>query len=251
MKRYPLGFDGRGASSARPACFRLRARQSQDGRPKGISVACALVPLSMKGLDSIAARVERELDAKDRVREAALRAGRSITRLAGTAVRGMHRGEDVRETLAQVSKEVRALRAMLRDHPEFWRAGAVEGALQEAAEAAIVHRIVHGRPLPTPRALGVTGPAYLLGLADAVGELRRFALDGLRKGRLEEAEGYLHAMEEVYHTLLRFDYPDAIVPLRHKQDVARSLLERTRGELAVAARSAELERKLDRLSHQA
>lgn len=202
----------------------------------------------MKGLDPIADRIERELEAKDRVREAALRAGRSITRVAGNAVRGMHRGEDVRSILAQVRKEVRALRAMLRDHPEFWRSRAVEGALQEAAEAAIVHRIVHGAPLPTPRGLGVTSPAYLLGLADAVGELRRFALDGMREGRIEEAEGYLHAMEEAYHTLLRFDYPDAIVPLRHKQDVARGLLERTRGEIAVAARSVELERKLAQLS---
>ncbi len=202
----------------------------------------------VKGLDPIIARIEAGLDEKDRVREATLKAARGITRLAGTAIRGMHRGEAVDGDLATLRKEVAALRRRLRGHPAFWLGGTVEGALQEAAEAAIVHAIVGKRPLPTPEDLGVTPEAYVLGLGDAVGEMRRFALDQIRFGRMDDASRLVDAMEEVFHALLRFDYPDAIVAVRHKQDVARSLLERTRGELAVAARSVELERKLARLT---
>lgn len=202
----------------------------------------------MKGLDRIAGRIETELDEKDRVREAALKASRAIVRSAGTVIRGMHRGEDVRKPLSEVRKQVRALRTLLRAHPELWHSGAVEGALQEAAEAAIVHRILEGGPLPSPRTLGVTNAAYVLGLGDTVGELRRFALDRMRAGDIDGAVQHLAMMEEIYHVLLRFDYPDAIVAVRHKQDVARSLVERTRGELAVATRSAELEKKLARLA---
>ena len=202
----------------------------------------------MKGLDRIAAALEKDLDEKDRIREATLKAARSITRLASDAIRGMHRGEDTPKHLEALRKEVAALRKALRDHQDFWTGGAVEGALQEAAEAAIVHAILRDRPLPGPTELGVTDAAYVLGLGDTVGELRRLALDRLRLGEMEDANRLVDAMEEIYHALLRFDYPDAIVAVRHKQDVARSLLERTRGELAVAARSAELERKLARLS---
>ena len=204
--------------------------------------------MTLRDLDRIVANLETNLDEKDRVREDSLRAARSITRLASTAIRGMHRAESVEKELKALRGEVARLAKSLRAHPEFWAGGTVEGALQEASEAAIVHAILKNRALPGPDEVGVTAAAYVLGLGDSIGELRRLALDRLRVGEVEEATRMVDAMEELYHALLRFDYPDAIVAVRHKQDVARSLLERTRGELAVAARSAELERKLERLS---
>jgi translin len=204
--------------------------------------------VTLRDLDRIVANLETNLDEKDRVREDSLRAARSITRLASTAIRGMHRAESVEKELKALRGEVARLAKALRSHPEFWAGGTVEGALQEASEAAIVHAILKNRALPGPDEVGVTAAAYVLGLGDSIGELRRLALDRLRVGEVEEATRMVDAMEELYHALLRFDYPDAIVAVRHKQDVARSLLERTRGELAVATRSAELERKLERLS---
>jgi translin len=70
----------------------------------------------------------------------------------------------------------------------------------------------------------------------------------MRDGEIEEAAADLAKMEAIFDALLRFDHPDAIVPLRHKQDVARGLLERTRGELAVAAHGTALERRLRELA---
>ncbi len=198
----------------------------------------------MKDLDGIVDRIEAELDEKDQVREVALKSTRTIVRLAGAAIRGMHRGDDVTVPLDQAREETRRLASLLADHPELWYGGSVEAALQEVAEAAIVHSLLRGEPLPDPKDLGVTSPAYLLGLADAVGELRRFVLDRMRAGEIEDAAKHLDVMEEIFDALLRFDHPNAIVPLRHKQDVARGLLERTRGELAVAAHGAALERRL-------
>ncbi|HEV8594530.1 MAG TPA: translin family protein [Thermoplasmata archaeon] len=202
----------------------------------------------MKDLDTIVDRIEAELNEKDQVREVALKSTRTIVRLAGAAIRGMHRGEDVASSLDQAREETRRLASLLADHSDLWHGGSVEGALQEVAEAAIVHSLLGGGPLPDPRDLGVTSPAYLLGLADAVGELRRFALDRLRAGDVEAAAENLQKMEEIFDALLRFDHPNAIVPLRHKQDVARGLLERTRGELAVAAHGTALERRLRELT---
>src|SRR6266581_1993351 len=198
----------------------------------------------MKDLDPIIARIEAELDEKDEVREVALKSSRAIVRLAGAAIRGMHRNEDVAARLTEARDEIRKLRGLLAEHPELWFGGAVEGALQEVSEAAVVHALIAGQALPSPEELGVTSAAYLLGLADAIGELRRFALDQLREGHVEQAARYLEIMQDIYDALLRFDHPNALVPLRHKQDVARGLLERTRGELAVAAHGTALERRL-------
>jgi len=72
-------------------------------------------------------------------------------------------------------------------------------------------------------------------------------LDLIRKGKPEEGEPYLEAMEEIYHLLMLFDYPDAITGgLRRKSDMARSLLERTRGDLtnAIGQRKLEVQLKL-------
>ena len=96
--------------------------------------------------------------------------------------------------------------------------------------------------------MGLPGTAYVLGLADVIGELRRFALERLREGKADEASRYLDMMEELFLVIMRFDFPDAIIPIRRKQDVARSLLEKTRGEVAVALSAAMLQAKLESIS---
>ena len=112
--------------------------------------------------------------------------------------------------------------------------GIAHDAFQEAAEALILHAIVRDEPLPSPAALGVAPEAYLLGLGDAVGEVRRLVLADLAHGRLDSAEARLALMDGLYRALLRFDTTRAIVALKPKQDTARSLLERTRGEVTMA-----------------
>jgi translin len=160
----------------------------------------------------------------------------------------MHRREDVAALLASMTDEVGQLKGVLADHPELFHSGLVANALQEVAEARIVDAIMRSEDLPSPRVLGVPSAAYLLGLADAVGELRRLCLDGLRGGDLPSSQRYLGMMEEILEALLRFDYPAALVALKPKQDTARALIERTRGELAVAVRGMALEEKLDKVT---
>ena len=52
-------------------------------------------------------------------------------------------------------------------------------------------------------------------------------------------------MEDIFTALMRFDYPDAILPIRRKQDIVRSLLEKTRGEVAVATSARKLHAKIE------
>ena len=201
----------------------------------------------LKNLDKIVTEIEIELDEKDRVREQAIKSARSIIKLSGDAIRGMQRGSHPHNLLQKAKKEALQLAKMLKDHPELSYTGYVEGAFQELAEAYIVLAITEKKPLHLPRDIGVTNTAYLLGMGDAVGELRRFALVALGKGQVKKANEYLRLMEELFSALMRFDYPHAIVAIRRKQDIARSLVEKTRGEILVSSRSKELERKIESL----
>jgi predicted translin family RNA/ssDNA-binding protein len=107
-------------------------------------------------------------------------------------------------------------------------------AFQEAVEAILLGAIAEGKPLPGPSDLGVDPEPYLLGLGDVVGEVRRRVLDRLGRDELPAAEAELALMERLTRTLLRFDTTRAIVQLKPKQDTARTLLERTRGEVVMA-----------------
>ncbi len=217
--------------------------------PTGLRKVFTAAPLHslVKNLRDIIGEIEARLDEKDEVRELALKSSRAIARLSGAAIHGLHKGEDSGAPLREAKEEAMKLRSVLEDHLDLYHSGFVENALQELCEATIVHAIAHGKPLPSPRDCGATDASYLLGLGDAVGELRRFALEELRRGNVSGAGEHLKKMEDIFDVLIRFDYPTALVALKRKQDVARSLIEKTRGEVAVATRGKALEDKLDRV----
>jgi translin len=204
--------------------------------------------MTMKNLEEIAERIESRMEEKDQVREVAIKSARAINRLSGSIVHLIHKGEEVKPMMHEALDETHRLRSLLEDYPEMWESGLVEGALQELAEAAILLALVHDEDFPDPDDMGITGNAYLLGMADAIGELRRFALEKLREGDVGQATAYLDTMEEMFLVIMRFDYPDALIPIRRKQDVARSLVEKTRGDIAVAVNAARLQDRLDQLS---
>lgn len=201
----------------------------------------------MKNLEDAVSRIEGELDEKDQVREIALKSSRAIVRLSGGILRGLHRNEDATEQLHVLKDEVTRLQSLLVEHPELEHAGYVSSAFQEFAEVGLIMSLLESGDVPSVEGLGVGSAPYLMGLGDSVGELRRFCLEELKAGRIGRANQILDMMEDILTALMRFDYPDAIVPLRHKQDVARSLLEKTRGEVAVATSARALQDKIEQV----
>jgi translin len=120
-------------------------------------------------------------------------------------------------------------------HLDIFYTGYVENAEQEYVEASCLLAIMQGRDLPGPESLPTTSSSYLLGLCDVVGELRRAALDFMLAGEVKKATEYLRLMDQIYDAVMGFDYPSGLVPIKKKQDVIRSLLEKTRGELVVVS----------------
>jgi translin len=180
-------------------------------------------------------------------REQALRLSREIVRNSANSIRATHRGEfdQATELLADVARLSGEIDAVLAGHPGVYYAGYVEDALKEYAEASATLSFAEGRPLAGPEALGVGAAPYLNGLSEAVGELRRFILDSLRRDDVGRCEDLLGVMDEIYTVLVSMDFPDAVTKgLRRRTDMARGILERTRGDLTVALRQRRLEGKL-------
>jgi translin len=201
-------------------------------------------------IEAAVAGIRGDLQAAYEAREQALPLARNAIRFAATCIRAVHRCELERaeELLEQCRVAVTEATDALRDYPQILHAGFVHDAQKEYAEASATLALVAGRPLPLPDALGVGGPAYLHGLSETVGELRRLLLDALRRGAIEECEQTLQQMDDIYSMLVTVDYPDAMTGnLRRSTDAARAILERTRGDYTLAVQQERLARKIDGL----
>ena len=188
-------------------------------------------------LEQIIPRVLENFAAKNAAREQALAASRSIIRLSATAIRAVHRGEfEKAQALLAEARLVRdAAVTALQGHMDIYHAGFLHDAQKEYAEAWTTLELLSGGALPAPEALGVEHAAWLNGIAEAVGELRRWVLDRLRSGSHEGCEDALRAMDDIYSVLVTIDYPDAMTGgLRRTTDQTRGILERTRGDLTMA-----------------
>jgi len=201
----------------------------------------------MERLGSIIEQVEASLEAKNAAREQALARSRELVRCSANTIRAVHRGEydEARDMLAKAGAAARRMSADLQEHPDLFHSGYTQDALKEFAEASITFTLITDQPLPSPEDLQVAPAAYLNGLGEAMGELRRHVLDILRKGALARCERELQMMEDVYSVLVTIDYPDSLTGgLRRTTDMVRGVLERTRGDLTVAARQDALRQAL-------
>lgn len=182
-------------------------------------------------------RIIEALAARNAAREAALATCRSIIRLSANAIRAVHREEwqRARTLIAEAEAVHGETLAALRDHPEVYHAGFLHDAQKELAEASTTYALLSGGALPTPEALGIEYAAWLNGIAEAIGELRRWILDRLRRGDHDACEPILEAMDDIYAVLVTIDFPDALTGgLRRTTDQSRGILEKTRGDLTMA-----------------
>ncbi|HEU4751752.1 MAG TPA: haloacid dehalogenase, partial [Armatimonadota bacterium] len=184
----------------------------------------------MARLEEISDKARAVLDARNAAREEALALSREIIRTSANTIRTAHRGEleQARTMLDGARGAVERMRERLRAIPDLYGAGYVHDCQKELAEATAFLAVVSGQELPDPDEVGVEYPAYLNGLGECVGELRRHTLDRMRHGELAEAEGLLATMDEIYHVLVTMDYPDALTGgLRRTTDSVRGIIEKT------------------------
>jgi translin len=201
-------------------------------------------------LDAIGDRIRLHLEEKNGARDRALQTSRSLIRNCAHAIRAVHRDErpQARQAIDEARRLFESLRSELASFPDLYHAGYAQDALKEYSEANIVYALVGGETLPDPDTLGVEYAAFLCGLGEAAGELRRRTLDILRRDDIGEAERLLGAMDDIYDLLVTIDFPDALTGnLRRITDMVRGVVERTRGDLTTTYQQQTLKAALGRL----
>ncbi|MEP6774122.1 MAG: haloacid dehalogenase [Chloroflexota bacterium] len=197
-------------------------------------------------IQSIGEELMQVLEVKNRAREMALPNSRATIRNCAQSIRASHRGEleTARSLLNEAGVLVAASReALLGAHPDIYWAGYVQDAQKEYSEASVVLAVIGGGRIPGASDLGVEPAAYLNGLGEAAGEMRRYVLDIIRHGDTPEGrcEDILTFMGDIYSLLVTVDLPDAITDgLRRTTDMVRGVLERTRGDVTFALQQRRL-----------
>ncbi|KYH38161.1 MAG: RNA-binding protein [Candidatus Hecatellales archaeon B24] len=206
-------------------------------------------------LGEILSRVGRELKTKNALREHMLTEARRVLKLSKESIILVHRGKfkAAEKRVETAGGILRKTLKRLEEFPELKYGGAMFNACQEYAEAYIFLKLEKEERFPTPEEVGVGFQAYLLGLADVPGELRRRALDALMAGDFKGAEGRFNLMEEIYGGLSTLDEQifSLVSGLRRKCDVIRHLLELTGSDLLVEKRQQRLEKALKTLEKHA
>lgn len=195
---------------------------------------------------SDAEKIQAELISYDKAREKLQTLTRNATRLCSWAIVQVHRGKlgEATKTLNEAKSSLDELETLLTSHTELPQFGQVLVAFQEYAEAKLLFHLKKTGKVASLRDIGTSSTAYLLGMLDFVGEMRRMILDALRHGKADEAQNLLSKMEGIYEDLMALDRTSILPNFRRKLDADRRILETTRGDVATDLRRVSLEKAL-------
>jgi translin len=193
-------------------------------------------------LNNIFSELTEYLDKLDKSREQILKISREVVRDCSIAIKNSHRSEDQDfiEKMSQVKTKHEELMGLVDEEPGVF-AKYLKVPEQEYVEAIILNSIIHNRKYPSPKELNVNPLHYALGLTDVIGELRRYILDNIGDSKIQDLRKILENMDEIYTYLFSVDYPSGLTQdLRHKTDIARNIIEKTRGDVSITLQMNEL-----------
>jgi translin len=190
--------------------------------------------------------IDKDLKDMQERREKLIKGTRDAVMLCSKSIVAMHHGR-----LEEAGRDMAQAREMLAEFRGYAKSDLykyIAVAEQELVEAYTLRAVMGGSPLPQMGDLAVSGPSYLTGLLDSVGEIKRLVYDRMRSGRSRDAEALFAMMEDIYGAVYPFAVYDNIVAgLRKKLDVARMLIEDVRATVTEESRRKALIDAVDRL----
>ncbi len=186
-------------------------------------------------LDAISKSLSKTLDA----REDLIRNTRDIVLLSSKAIISIHGGDlkSARENITKASRLLKKYQKKAVGNIQYH----IITPEQELVEAITLLAVVEGKKIPSIKKFHVSEEAYVLGLLDSIGEMKRLVYDKIRTNNLSDAEEIFEIMENLYQTLYPFAVYDKIVrETRRKLDVARILVEDTRSAVTEEIRRSKL-----------
>ena len=164
-------------------------------------------------------RIEQKATELERGRDLVMQQSRELIKAAGKAMAFMHAFGPKRAQTAL--KDLKALKDGLCKVEKGFEYYSLQ-AHQEYSEALILHSVLLSKRIPAMKEIGESEVPYLLGLMDAVGELKRESIESLRKGEIGDAKAYYQIMSDIYDSTLHMRFANSVLPdFRRKQDSAR------------------------------
>ena len=197
-------------------------------------------------LEEIMMKIRRDFDKKYEIREEVITLVRESLINSKSAINAVHSKDSnmAKLRLEKAKEKMEQAKSLLEQFPDL-HIGMLYLSFQEFTEASILYEVFFQNNIITPEELGVSALSYLLGIADSIGEFRRSVLDLLRRGEVEDAEKTLEIMEKLFAELASMESAQSLESnLRRKIDVARRILEVTRGDVTTEIRREHLKKAM-------
>jgi translin len=205
--------------------------------------------IQMVELEEMFSEIRKNLELDNEAREEVIKLGRLSIRNSSIAIRHLHRKE--MDTASKIIEENAALIDKINDLAKRMNPspfGMILSCNQEYAESVFLFSFLQKKPFPSYTKLNIPYLAYLHGIPDFLGELRRVTLDSLRRKDNATAVKALDMMDELYSYLITLDFPDGLTyNLRKKTDFARNITEKTRGDLTLSLNRLDLVTTFDKM----
>jgi translin len=195
-------------------------------------------------LNKIFSELSETLDKLDQDRERILKLSRMLIRDCSIAIKNIHRKDfdQYHQKVLNAKETHKELLELVNKNPGVFLKH-LKTPEQEYVEAVAFYSIISKEPLPLPSELNITPINYALGLADVIGELRRYVLDNIRNSVVKDLNYILESMDDIYTQLFSIDYPSGLTQdLRRKTDQARSIIEKTRGDISISLQMSDLKK---------
>ena len=191
-------------------------------------------------------RIRTKLDELDNIRNKILNDRRNLLSSCKRAMNLIHSGDlsGAKDLVTTIKGKIKEIEKLCPNNSDGELLCLINNILkpvkQELVEVEVLLSIVEDKPIPSPEDLGVGIPIYALGVADVIGELRREILIAISNNDLRLADRFLEWMQILVEEISQFAYPNSLIPIRHKVDVGRSLLDKTFSELLFYKRTGSL-----------
>lgn len=190
--------------------------------------------------------INDELHSTENRREQLIKESRGVIILCSQSIISLHQGH-IQESQLKLDK-AKDLYLSLKTLAQVDLLRYLSMSEQELVESSLLMSIVKNETLPGLDEIGVSSQAYLFGILDCIGEIKRMVYDMVRLGRYEQAESLFRVMQEIYSDIYPFSIYDNIVSgIRKKLDICKILIENTRELITEESRRSILIESLKKL----
>jgi translin len=190
--------------------------------------------------------INNDLKDVEERREKLIKGTRDVISICSKSIVAMHHDQ-----MEKAESNMQQAKNMLDEFRQYSKTDLykyVSIAEQEIVEAYGLKSVIQNSAIPSMRDLNVSGPSYITGLLDCIGEIKRMVYDRMRTGRGEDAAKLFTLMQDIYSSIYPFAVYDHLVSgMRRKLDVAKMLIEDVRAIVTEEARRDKLISAIDNL----